>query len=106
MENQHELERRRELRRQYGQVFDLLSKTLFDADPIGISCETNTDEYDPEVGTILPRLPDATSATDVKQIVHEEFCRWFGADDAGPAEHYRAVSETIWIEWQGHLNAS
>ncbi len=58
------------------------------------------DEYDPEVSTILPRLREATSRNDVHRIVHEEFVHWFGADIAGPAETYAAVSEDLWNLWQ------
>jgi len=55
-ENQLE---RQALRRHYPVLFDEVSSILFRHDPIGINFETNTDEYEPEVGTILPRLKEA-----------------------------------------------
>src|SRR5690606_37305717 len=59
------------------------------APPCGVAFEENTDEYEAEVGTILPRLRSCASADDVQRVVHEEFCRWFGADQAGSLEKDR-----------------
>ena len=77
------------LKRNYGKLFDAISKVLFEQDPVGISFVDNTDEYDPETGTIIPRLKSARSAEDVQSIVYEEFCRWFGAETTGPKESRR-----------------
>ena len=90
---------REQLKRKYKSLFDRLSQLLFEADPAGINFESNTDEYDPEVGTILPRLESAKSAEDVQTIVHEEFCRWFEPETAGTRGHYAAVSQQIWSAW-------
>ena len=88
------------LRQEYGELFDSIAAALFEADPIHINFETNTDEYEPEAETILPRLHTATTVDDVERIVHEEFCRWFDAGMAGPREKYRPVAETIWNLWR------
>ena len=87
---------RRALRREYGELYDHVSQLLFNWDPIGINFEVNTDEYEPEVSTILPRLRSCTSAEDVQRVVHEEFCRWFDADMAGPLEKYERIGHDIW----------
>ena len=87
------------LREKYGAIFDIIAAILFEADPIGINYQTNTDEYEPEVGTILPRLDRVTSAAEVQQVVHEEFCRWFDAEQVGPRENYSSVAEKIWQAW-------
>lgn len=89
---------REALKRKYGALFDTIAAALFEADPIGVNFESNTDEYEPEAGTILPRLKGARSAEDVETIVHQEFCRWFGS--AGPKEKYVAVSAVIWEAWR------
>ncbi|MCI0344864.1 MAG: hypothetical protein L0221_05385 [Chloroflexi bacterium] len=72
---------------------------LFIHDPIGINYEENTDEYDPEVATILPRLRTAQTPADVVSIVHEEFVRWFNAEIAGPPERYAKIGDEIWKLW-------
>lgn len=87
------------LKLKYGVLFESVSAILFKADLIGINFESNTDEYDPEVGTILPRLGQAKSVRDVALIVHEEFCRWFGVEESFAVEHYQDVAEQIWSEW-------
>jgi hypothetical protein len=67
---------------------------------LSINFETNEDEYDPEAGTILPRLRACHSADDVRRVVHEEFVRWFSAENAGPEEHYGQIAAEIWDLWQ------
>ena len=89
------LHERRQLKEQYGALFDSVAALLFRHDPIGIAFENEkTDEYDPEAGTILPRLRTCKSSTDVLRVVHEEFCRWFGSETAGPAEQYTQIGES------------
>ena len=61
----------------YKQLLGEISAILFRYDPIGINFEDNTDEYDAEAGTILPRLRGDMSAEEATAIVHEEFVRWF-----------------------------
>lgn len=87
-------------------LFASVSALLFEADPMSINFESNPEEYEPEVGTILPRLPAATSPQDVAVIVHEEFCHWFGEEIAGPIEHYAAVAEKIWASWRNFQNGT
>jgi hypothetical protein len=99
MTDQDEIRRRRgELKRRYGVAYERLSNILVTEDPVGINFEENTDEYEPEVGTILPRLCDCRSAEDVRQVVHEEFVRWFDVSTAGPSEKYQAIAMRVWNE--------
>jgi len=93
-------ERRERLKVEYGDLFNSIASLLFRRDPIGINFETNADEYEPEVGTILPRLPGCHSHEHVLRVVHEEFVRWFGADTAGPEERYAQIATEIWQLWQ------
>jgi len=90
------LEERRRLREKYGELFDSTAALLFRHDPIGINFENNADEYEPEAGTILPRLRGCQSVDDVRRVVHEEFVRWFDAGNAGPEERYTAIASDIW----------
>ena len=41
---------RKRLKAEYRELFDEVSKLLFQHDPIGINFEDNTDEYEPEIG--------------------------------------------------------
>jgi hypothetical protein len=93
---------RRRLRAEYGQLFDSIASLLFQYDRIGIAFENpNIDEYEPETGTILPRLRQCESTADVRRVVHEEFVRWFdGAETAGPEDRYSEIASAIWQLWQ------
>jgi hypothetical protein len=97
---------RKLLKQQYGAVFDAVTALLFEVDPMGINFGDNTDEYEPETGTILPRLADAKSVDDVQTIVYEEFCRWFDEVEAGPRESYGELSVKIWQAWQAAFPAT
>jgi|HubBroStandDraft_1064217.scaffolds.fasta_scaffold678814_1 hypothetical protein len=90
---------RNDLKLKYGSLFDEVSAALFAADPIGVNSGRNIEEYDPEAGTILPRLLVAHSADDVQVIVYEESCRWFGHEEAGKIGRYEEVSAIIWEAW-------
>lgn len=99
------LQERRQLKAEYGHLFDSVSALLFRHDPIGIAFDSeNTDEYDPETGTILPRLRGCESLSDTLRVVHEEFVRWFDADNGGPEERYGEIASEIWQLWQSHRN--
>lgn len=90
----------RRLRREYGQLFDDVAAIFFRHDPIGINFEDNTDEYEPEARTILPRLKTCKSADDVLTVVHEEFERWFDPGIAGPRERYASIANEVWALWR------
>jgi len=91
---------RRRLREEYGRMFDSIAALLFKHDPIGINFGNNTDEYESEAETILPRLRTCHSADDVCRVVYEEFVRWFDASNAGPQEHHIQIASDIWSLWQ------
>lgn len=91
------------LKVQYRELFEEVRRILTDADPIHIALEdVNPDEYEPEVGTILPRLKDAESADDVRRIIHEEFVRWFSPEIAGPEGRYQRAAAEVWEAWRKH----
>jgi hypothetical protein len=90
------------VKRRFGTFFDEASAVLFRHDPIGINFEDNTDEYDPEVGTILPRLSRCHSSKEVRKVVFAEFCKWFGLETAGDEMSYSAIAEELWLLWSAH----
>ncbi|MEQ1762482.1 MAG: hypothetical protein ABL984_04965 [Pyrinomonadaceae bacterium] len=89
--------RKAHIKSEYGRLFDVVCEILFRHDPIGINFEDNTDEYEPEVETILPRLRGCSSSDEALNVIHEEFQKWFG--EAGPRKKYTQISEEIWAAW-------
>ncbi len=78
-----------------------MAALLFRHDLVGIAFENeNTDEYEPETGTILPRLRGCESASEALRVVHEAFVPWFDAGTAGPEERYAEIASEIWQLWQ------
>jgi hypothetical protein len=96
-------ENRKRLKERYRSLYDEILSILFRHDPIGINFETNTDEYAPEVDTILPRLKEAASPNELRRIIHEEFLRWFGGEaNAGPQANYDKIAQEVWAAYQRH----
>lgn len=93
------LEERRQLKARYVQLFNSVSARLFRHDPMRIAFEVNTDEYDLEARTILPRLHSCQSSADAQRVIHEEFVHWFDAATAGPQEAYAEIASEIWQLW-------
>jgi hypothetical protein len=79
-----------------------LTATLFHLDPIGLNFETNTDEYEAEAQTIALRLPSVSNLDEVREMVHEEFVRWFGADVAGHPAKYVTAAQAVLAAWHRH----
>jgi hypothetical protein len=93
------------LRERYGSLYDELQALLFRHDPIGINRGTNTDEYDPEVRAILPRLESCSSAADVARVAHEELIRPFDATIAGSRARYERLAPELWELWRRRISA-
>jgi hypothetical protein len=94
---------RKRLKERYHLLYDEVLDILFQHDPIGINFETNADEYEPEVGTILPRLKEAASPNDLRRIIREEFTRWFNGEGiAGPEAKYDKIAQEVWAAYQRH----
>lgn len=91
---------REAVQQQSPQLFAKVAEAMFRHDPIGINFETNTDEYDPEAGTVIPRLEDCSSPEDVVTVLHEEFSTWFGPDSAGHRDRYTKLGAEIWQLWR------
>ena len=89
---------REAVRQRHPALFAAVSEAMFRHDPIGINFGNNTDEYDAEAGTVIPRLSACASAEDVEKVLKEEFSRWFGADIAGRAQ-YTTLAKEVWRLW-------
>lgn len=97
-----EARREREVTRaRYAGLFDEALALFFMVDPAGINFETNTDEYDAEVGTVLPRMEEAASADDVREILAQEFDQWLGGSYE-PSRLDRLASDLwpLWVAWR------
>jgi hypothetical protein len=83
----------------YRELYKQLVQILHRHDPIGLArLGAPIDEYEPEVGTIIPRLESAANAQDVTRIIHEEFSRWFGAESTtGPQTAYAPIGDEVWL---------
>lgn len=81
----------------YQALVAAVERAISGADPIGLlEGGAPTDEYTPEIGTILPRIANAKQPDDVTDVLHEEFLRWFGDGTAGPRHAYEAAARRIW----------
>jgi hypothetical protein len=89
----------------YRKLYADIEEILFRCDPMGISSKGNKGKYDPEVETILPRLKEAQSESDVYTIIREEFIRWFGVATTGYKGNgsYEEAAKEIWAAWQRFL---
>lgn len=86
---------REALKIQFGPAYEALLSLLFEVDPEGLNFGDNTDEYDPEVRTILPRLTDCYCVDDVHEVIWEEFRRWLGPAPIERRPVYRPIAERI-----------
>lgn len=89
---------REAVRKLHPGLFASVSGAMFRHDPIGINYGDNTDEYDAEAGTVIPRLSNCASVDHVACVLREEFSRWFGADIAGRAQ-YVPLAKEVWRLW-------
>ncbi len=90
---------REAVRERLPSLFAAVSEAMFRHDPIGINFGDNTDEYDAEATTVLPRLRACESVDEVEKVLREEFCRWFGADIGGRAP-YGPLAKEVWRLWR------
>jgi len=81
----------------YQRLVAAVERAINDADPIRlVGVGSPADEYSPEIGTILPRLAGVQDVSDVTNVLHEEFVRWFDQRITGPRETYEALADRIW----------
>lgn len=81
----------------YEALVAAVKRAIDAADSIGLRrLGAPADEYEPEVGTIVPRVARANDIGEVREIVHEEFANWFGVGTVGPATAYEMPARAIW----------
>ena len=97
--NREETVRLRNLiRLEFGGLYEDTLRILARNDPLGLISggSPETDEYDPEVRTILLRLREADSKAALRRIVHQEFQHWFNPKIAGSERNYSKIADEIW----------
>jgi len=92
--------KRKKIKKENLIFFNRVAEILLKHDPMGIDYEVNPDEYEPEAGTIIPRLSECSGQLDARKMIHEEFVRWF-YDDTGSEAEYTDVAKEIWDAWVG-----
>src|SRR5205814_2054030 len=78
-------------------LYPVLKESLERHNPMNLTLMP--DEYLPETLTILRRLPETHSATDIARIIYEEFNSWFknvDTDQNDFKDKCRQVSEEVW----------
>jgi len=91
---------RSKLKEKYKTQWEMVAAVICEEDPIGLlEIGAPEDEYDPEVGTILPRIKEASSVEELCKIVHSEFVHWFGQPTAGPLSAYSGIAKEIWHKY-------
>ena len=90
-------EARKRTKKKFDATYESISSLLFEIDPMGINFESNTDEYEPEVDTILPRIKNLNGRKEIELVVREEFEKWFGDDSTADIsnETFERISEEI-----------
>lgn len=68
---------------------------LFKFDPAELNFGFNSDEYGSEAETIVARLDECKSETDVLKLVENELLEWFDEETAS-SEHVPAIAAEIW----------
>ena len=98
---------RRKLRAMYKELSTEVAAILYELDPLHITFDgiAPADEYEPEAGTILPRLRSCSSVDDARRVIYEEFVHWFGPDNAGSESDYQEAAERLWAAWQRSAQA-
>jgi hypothetical protein len=83
--------------RRYQVLVEAVERAINEADPIGLlHGGAPAAEYGPEISRIVPRIVRAQRPDEVIDVLHEEFLRWFGKDNAGPRQSYEAPGRWIW----------
>lgn len=92
----------------HSDAVDAVCALLAEQDPMDIMYGGNPREYEPEALSIVERMESAASGLDLSSvlaIVHEEFCRWFNRELAGPPERLSGIASEVLRIWDGQSAA-
>lgn len=84
------------LKKEFGELYYKIMDILYRNDPIGISVDTNRDEYEHEVIEILPRLKEINSPDSLTDLIYQFFINEFGPIITGKRTKYIKIAQEIW----------
>ena len=96
---------RERIKAEQSALFNAIAGLLYRYDIEGCIFDENPHDYEAEVGTIIPRLPECQKSQDCCEVVHQEFSKWFDGHIA-PKEKYAEVAAKIWELWSNRTNSS
>ena len=87
----------KDLKSEYKELFKKVADIFIKYDPLNIINKNNTDEYDPETASILPRLKNCASEDGLLDMIHQVFIECFdGALMTGEREKYKPIARELW----------
>lgn len=88
--------------------YSVLRAIINRADPVGLlQIGAPSDEYDPELSSILVQLDSNMSLNATQELLYREFLYWFGdTSTIGPPENYLAPAQEIqaWLKTGNYTN--
>lgn len=78
------------------EIISAVEQILFAEDPIGLSAETNTDEYRLEARMIVDEFPNVRSEAALRDAIHSIFVQTFDDSLAGEPETYAQIARQVW----------
>ena len=88
---------KRQLRAQYGELYDQVNELLYRFDPVGLRLYgVPADEYEGEAELILPRLRTCRSADEVEVVVRDVFTHMFTDGIIGPHVQFHGLAAALW----------
>jgi hypothetical protein len=86
----------KELREQYFNLFNMVKKIINECDPIGLLPSAPDDEYEMEIGKIVPLLNKIGSENALTEEISKIFNKAFGWDFTN--EKCLSIAKKIWEE--------
>ena len=88
------------LRQKFDELRSIVDLAVRREDPMGLlATNAPLNEYDPEVGTILPKLKTALSEEHLAEIIGREFSKWFGEDFSRKDSSIKNMAHEIWDKY-------
>src|SRR5262245_61945824 len=86
---------RSRLKAEHEDLFDDLAAYFLDADPMERNLGSYGDEYEPEVGTILPRVRGLDSVAPIAAVLRQELARWWNRDIRSDGPSYEEMAAGV-----------